>query len=324
MPIHRRTLLRLAAGAPFAGSVVAPGGAGAVPGLSPVGDEAARNTPLPPGAESRFATLNGVRLHYVIAGSGPALVLLHGWPQTWFSWSETMRTFADCFTVIAPDLRGLGLSERIASGYDKRNVADDIKALIDHEAGGRAAVVGHDMGGKAAYVLAHLHPDSVSRLVLVDCLLPGTENADALHGGAWHYGFHMAPDIPEMLTAGRERDYIRAQIRAWSHRKDAVPETSVIEYARHYATPGGMTAGFDYYRALPRDAALMASFGERKLAMPVLAVAGRQSVAGRLGSALRDRAEFLNEVLVEACGHFVAEEAPGPFHEAVRRFLPAS
>lgn len=324
MPIQRRTFLHLAAAAPFAGSAVTLGGAGAVPGLPPVGDKTARNTPLPPGAESRFATLNGVRLHYVIAGSGPALVLLHGWPQTWFSWLGTMRSFADRFTVIAPDLRGLGLSERTAVGYDKRTVAEDIKALIDHEAGGRVVVVGHDMGGKAAYVLAHLHPDTVSRLVLVDCLLPGTENADALHGGAWHYGFHMAPDIPEMLTAGRERDYIRAQIRAWSHRKDAVTEAAVTEYARHYATPGGMTAGFDYYRALPRDAVLMASFGERTLAMPVLAVAGRQSVAGRLGSALRSRSAHLSEVLVEACGHFVAEEAPGPFHDAIRHFLSDS
>jgi pimeloyl-ACP methyl ester carboxylesterase len=154
------------------------------------------------------------------------------------------------FTVVAPDLRGTGLSERTRTGYDKRTIAEDVRALILHAGAKQAHVVGHDMGGKAAYVLAHLYPDVVSKLVLVDCLLPGTENMDALRGGAWHYGFHMAPEIPEMLTEGRERDYIRAEIRAWSRRRDAISEAAIAEYAQHYSSPGGMTAGFNYYRAL--------------------------------------------------------------------------
>jgi pimeloyl-ACP methyl ester carboxylesterase len=131
------------------------------------------------------------------------------------------------------------------------------------------------MGGKAAYMLAHLHPECIEKLVLVDYLIPGTENMDALRGGAWHYGFHMAPDIPEMLTKGREREYIAAQIRAWSYRKDAVAEASIGEFARHYASLGGMTAGFNYYRALRGDAELAASFEGRRLDMPVLAIGGR-------------------------------------------------
>lgn len=176
------------------------------------------------------------------------------------------------------------------------------------------------MGGKAALVLAHLHPECVERLVLVDCLVPGTENGDALNGGAWHYGFHMAPCIPEMLTAGRERDYLRAQIRAWSFRKDAVSEAAITEFARHYATPGGMAAGFAYYRALRADAALVASFPQ-KLAMPVLAIAGRQGVGPRLAEALEGRSERLSRVVVEECGHFVAEEAPEVFRKELVRFL---
>jgi pimeloyl-ACP methyl ester carboxylesterase len=278
---------------------------------------------LPSGASSRFATLNGIRLHYVIAGSGAPLVLLHGWPQTWAAWRATMAAFSDRFTVIAPDLRGLGLSERTPSGYDKRTIAEDIRALIALEAGGRATVVGHDMGGKAAFVLAHLYPDSVARLVLVDCLVPGTENTDALRGGAWHYGFHMAPDVPEMLTAGRERAYIREQIRAWSYKKDAVSEDAITEHAQHYASPGGMTAGFNYYRALPIDAALVATFVERHLPMPVLTIAGQYGVESKLADALRGRVPNLTAVIAEHSGHFVAEEAPEFFQAQLERFLLA-
>lgn len=235
------------------------------------------STPLPKGASSRFAEVNGVRLHYVIAGSGPTLILLHGWPQTWFAWRDTIDRLSNRFTLIAPDLRGTGLSERTPAGYDKRTLATDIRDLIAHAAGGRAHVVAHDMGGKAAYMLAHLYPQSVAKLVLVDCLIPGTENMDALRGGAWHYGFHMAPEIPEMLTQGRERAYIAAQIRNWSYRKDAVTEEAISEFARHYATPGGMTAGFNLYRALREDAPLAASFTD-KLDMPILAIGGRHGV----------------------------------------------
>ena len=110
-------------------------------------------------------------------------------------------------------MRGTGLTELTPSGYDKRTIAEDIRALIAHTGASRAHVVGHDMGGKAAYVLAHLYPDCVAKLALIDCLLPGTENMDALRGGAWHYGFHMASEIPELLTRGREEEYIRAQIK---------------------------------------------------------------------------------------------------------------
>jgi pimeloyl-ACP methyl ester carboxylesterase len=260
-------------------------------------------------------------LHYVAAGSGPAVILLHGWPQTWFAWRETMERLSARFRCIAPDLRGLGLSERTPDGYDKRTIAADIAALIAQVAGGRAHVVGHDMGGKAAFVLAHLHAANVEKLVLVDCLVPGTENMDARRGGAWHYGFHMAPDIPEMLTRGRERDYIAAQIRTWSHKENAVTEAAITEFARHYATPGGMTAGFAYYRALRDDAALVDSFGDAKLEMPVLAIAGRHGVGAKLANALSKRAPKLTAVIAEDSGHFVAEEAPQFFYDHVEQFL---
>jgi len=179
------------------------------------------------------------------------------------------------------------------------------------------------MGGKAAYMLAHLHPDCVEKLVMVDCLIPGTENMDALRGGAWHYGFHMAPEIPEMLTKGRERDYIAAQIRAWSYNKGAVSEAAITEFAQHYATPGGMTAGFNYYRALREDAVLAASFEGRTLDMPILAIAGRHGVGTKLADGLRQQARNLTAVIAEDSGHFVAEESPDFFCDQVGRFLTA-
>jgi pimeloyl-ACP methyl ester carboxylesterase len=234
-----------------------------------------------------------------------------------------MERLSSRFRCVALDLRGLGLSERTPAGYDKQTIAADVAALIDHVADGRAHVVGHDMGGKAAFVLAHLQPRKVEKLVLVDCLVPGTENMDARRGGAWHYGFHMAPEIPETLTRGREREYIAAQIRAWSHRKDAVTEAAISEFARHYASAGGMTAGFAYYRALRDDAARVESFGGRKLEMPVLAIAGRYGVGTKLADALGPRAPNLTAVIAEDSGHFVAEEAPDFFCAQIERFLAA-
>jgi pimeloyl-ACP methyl ester carboxylesterase len=193
--------------------------------------------------------------------------------------------------------------------------------LILHAGAKHAHVVGHDMGGKVAYELAHLYPDAVSKLVLVDCLLPGTENMDVLRGGAWHYGFHMAPDVPEMLTEGRERDYIRAQIRAWSRRKDAISEDAIAEYAQHYASPGGMTAGFNYYRALREDAPLVARLQRRKLSTPVMTIAGLYGVGDKLAAALRTEAEDLTSVVAENSGHFVAEEEPELLCERLESFF---
>ena len=196
-------------------------------------------------------------MHYVEAGSGPTVILLHGWPQTWFAWHDTIAHLSSRFRLIAPDLRGTGLTERAASGYDKQTIAADIRGLILQLGLSKANIVGHDMGGKAAFVLAKLYPDFVERLVLVDCLIPGTEVTDALKGGAWHYGFHMAPDIPEMLTKGRERAYIAAQIRNWSFRKDAVSDHAIDEFAKHYAAGDGMATGFNLYRTLRKDAELV-------------------------------------------------------------------
>lgn len=272
-------------------------------------------------ASSHFAQVNGIRLHYLEMGKGPLVILLHGWPETSFAWRSTMNELSEHYRVVVPDLRGLGLSERTQSGYDKKTVATDIKALIDYLGEKQAVIVGHDMGGKTAYIMAHLYPQSVAKLVLVDCLIPGTENADALHGGAWHYGFHMAPKIPEMLTQGREKEYIRAQIKTWSFKKEAISDATIDVYAKHYSTPGGMTAGFNYYRTLKEDAALVATFHGQKLRMPILTISGGHSVGDKLPKALLNEVDSLQSIIVDDSGHFVAEEAPETFNSLLLQFL---
>ncbi|MDD2801119.1 alpha/beta hydrolase [Methylovulum sp.] len=276
---------------------------------------------LPKGASSHFAQVNGIRIHYVKMGEGPLVLLLHGWPQTWYEWRHTMPKLANNFTVVAPDLRGLGESELANDGYDKSTIAEDITALIRHFDVGKAVVVGHDMGGKTAYLLSLIHPDVVEKLVLVDCMLPGTENMDPVKGGMWHYGFHMAAEFPELLTQGKEREYITAQMTQWLHRKDAISEEAIAEYASHYASPGGMTAGFNYYRTLRDDAKVAASLANQKLSMPVLTIGGRYSVSDKLFQALRSQAVNITGVIAEHSGHFVPEEEADFFVNELERFL---
>jgi pimeloyl-ACP methyl ester carboxylesterase len=275
---------------------------------------------LPTGAESKFAQVNGMRMHYVKMGKGPLLILLHGWPQTWYEWHKVMPALADKFTVVAPDLRGLGLSEKTLTGYDKHTLANDVAALMKHLGEKSAIVVGHDMGGKVAYVLSLLHPQLVSKLIMVDCMPPGTENMDPAKGGMWHYGFHMAAEFPEMLTKDREREYISAQMTQWLHQKDAITPDARNEYAQHYASPGGMTAGFNYYRTLLDDARFLSAYADRKLSMPILTVAGRYGVSDNLFKAMVPKANQLKGVIAEESGHFVPEEAPAFLTEQIVKF----
>jgi pimeloyl-ACP methyl ester carboxylesterase len=269
-------------------------------------------------------TVNHVRLHCLEQGNGPLVILLHGWPETSYEWRFTMVSLSHKYRVVAPDLRGLGQSEKTPLGYDKKTIATDIKALIETLGEQQAIVIGHDMGGKVAYVMAHLYPENVKKLILVDCTIPGTENADALHGGSWHYGFHMTKDIPEMLTEGREKEYIRAQINHWTIQKDAIDDASISEYVKYYATEGGMTAGFNYYRTLPEDATLAEVFRRQTLSMPVLTISGRQGVADKLPDALISEAPHLEKAILEECGHFVPEEQPYLFNTIIQRFMDSS
>lgn len=280
-----------------------------------------------PGATHAYADLPDVRLHYVTAGRGPPLVLLHGWPQTWFEWREVMALLAGDFTLIAPDLRGLGDSSRPPDGYDTATLAGDVLALAREHLGlDRFCLAGHDWGGPVAYALAANAPESVRALAIVDVTIPGDGRAAGTNQGGrrWHHAFHMTPELPEALLAGREAVYLRWFYRTFGARPDAIGEAAEAEYLRTYAAPGALAAGLAYYRNIPLDAAQNAAALERfRLPMPVLAVGGGASW-GRgeeVEASLRVFAEDVRGLVIPEAGHWVPEEQPGALADALRRFF---
>ena len=260
------------------------------------------------------AELTDVKLHYVTGGDGPPVVLLHGWPQTWYEWRHVIPALAKHHRVIAPDLRGLGDSSRPEGGYDKKTVAGDIWELVTGKiAETRFHLVGHDWGGPTAYALAAAHPEAISRLVIIDVVIPGDGGDFSQGGRRWHHQFHMTPDLPEALTQGREEIYLRWFYRVFGHRPDAITDNDISEYLRTYAQPGAMRAGFEYYRALPQDAAENAEIVARfKLPMPVLAIggAGGRGRASEPEQSLRRVATNVRGEIIDACGHWIPEEQP--------------
>jgi pimeloyl-ACP methyl ester carboxylesterase len=268
----------------------------------------------------------GLRLHYVIVGDGPrTIVLVHGFPQTWLEWRHVIPALADAgFRVVAPDYRGAGDSWRPAGGYDKWTMAGDIRALVRErlEIEGPVAVVGHDIGLMVAYAYAQRYRDEVSHLVVVDAPLPGTAVFDRLRSDprVWHFAFHGARDVAEMLVAGRERQYLQVFFNARIFDPSTITREDLDAYVDAYAAPGAMRAGFELYRAFDHDAADNRAALERngKLSVPVLAVGGEISTSGALvEEMMREVADDVTGVRIPRTGHWVPEENPAAFNEAL-------
>jgi len=283
-----------------------------------------------PDFQHNYAELGDVMLHYVTLGSGPPVVLLHGWPQTWYEWRYVMPKLAARFTVIAPDLRGLGDSSRPLTGYDKRTVADDVWRLMTDVLGHRAFhLVGHDWGGPTAYALAASHPEAVTRLAIVDVVIPGDGGDFSQGGRRWHHQFHITPDLPEALVAGRERVYLQWFYQTFAYKPGAIDDAALDEFVRTYSQPGALRAGFNFYRAMAEDAktnAAQLATGFR-LPMPVLAVGGAVSYPHGRGrgadveASLRRVATDVRGAVIAECGHFVPEEAPDELSRLLLDFL---
>jgi pimeloyl-ACP methyl ester carboxylesterase len=260
-----------------------------------------------------FADLGDVRLHYVTAGSGPAVVLIHGWPQTWYMWRHIMPGLAEKYRVVAPDLRGLGDSSKPVLGYDKKTLANDIWRLMHDVLGEkRFFAVGHDWGGPTAYSLAAQHRDAVRRLAIFDAPVPG-DGTPVMFNNRWHHGLHWELDFPEALTAGREDVYLGFFYRNWGGRPDCIPEADQAEYLRTYRLPGSMRAGFNLYRATPQDVIDNEAFvAEGKLKMPVLCYGGPLGRGRGMGAieSWRRVAEDVRGGIAEGCGHWIPEERP--------------
>jgi pimeloyl-ACP methyl ester carboxylesterase len=276
------------------------------------------------GIRHHHAELGDVRLHYVTAGNGFPVVLLHGWPQSWFEWRHIIPGLAQQYRVIAPDLRGLGDSSRPAGGYDKKTIGHDIWRLV-HEVLGIDAfyLVGHDWGGPTAYAVAAAHPGAVRKLAILDVTIPGDGSPTISQGGRrWHHALHQTLDLPEALIAGREDIYLGWFYRNYGARPLAEEETA--EYLRTYRQPGALRAGFSYYRAIPTDiadnAATAASF---KLPMPVLALGGDRAWGRReeVLDSLRRMATDVRGGIVENCGHWMPEEQPAVLLDRLLAFF---
>ncbi len=269
------------------------------------------------------AELGDVRLHYVTAGRGFPVVLLHGWPQSWYEWRHIIPGLTEKFRIIAPDLRGLGDSSRPLDGYDKKTVGHDVWRLVNEVLGlSEFYLVGHDWGGPTAYAIAAAHPEAVRKLAILDVTIPGDGSANISQGGRrWHHAFHQTLDLPEALVSGREDIYFGWFYRNYGARPDAMSESDIAEYLRVYRQPGALRAGFSYYRAISRDIADNAAQSTRaKLPMPVLALGGDRSWGRGMEvmESLRRLAVDVQGGVVENCGHWMPEEQPA---DLLRRLL---
>ncbi|HEY5850156.1 MAG TPA: alpha/beta hydrolase [Lysobacter sp.] len=274
--------------------------------------------------QSHSATVNGVTLHYLQAGKGSQspVVLLHGYAETSHMWRPLMPLLAGRHVVIAPDLRGAGSSSKPDSGYEKKILAQDIHALVKSLGYPKVKIVGHDIGLMVAYAYAAQYPDEVESIVLMDAFLPGVGDWTKvwLLRDLWH--FHFYGETPLKLVDGRERIYFE---HFWNDfaadRNHSVPEADRQFYAAEYAKPGGMRAGFEYFKSFEQDAKDFAGFAQNKLQMPMLVLAGEK--AG--GQFLIDQGRMVDSnvegVLVKGSGHWLMEEAPDQTIPALVSFL---
>ncbi|MGY1607004.1 MULTISPECIES: alpha/beta fold hydrolase [unclassified Geodermatophilus] len=290
-----------------------------------------------PGVEHGTAVVApGVRIHHVVAGAaaagGRTVVLVHGYPQSWWSWRHVIGPLAEAgHRVVAVDLRGAGGSSRPAMGYDTWTLAGDVHTVVrDHLAvDGRVAVVGHDIGSMVALAHGLRFRGDADRLVLMEATLPGTQVHEQLASDPrhWHYAFHATPDLPEFLTAGREREYLRFFFDGAAHDPCAITADDLDRYAADFRQPGAMRAGFELYRAFVQDdrdnRAALAAAG--RLTVPVLAVAGEANLFAEVDEAMaREVADDVRAVTVPRAGHWVPEENPSGLLEVLLPFLEVS
>jgi pimeloyl-ACP methyl ester carboxylesterase len=261
--------------------------------------------------DARVADVNGVRLHYLVAGQGDPVILLHGYAETSHMWRPLIGELAKTHRVVAPDLRGFDQSSKPDSGYDKKTMAQDVHALAVSLGLERARLVGHDIGLMVAYAYAAQYSTEVDRLVLMDAFLPGVGDWQSvwLLRDLWH--FHFYGEVPLKLVAGRERIYFE---HFWNDFAadpgHSVPEADREFYAVAYARPGGMRAGFEVFHAFPQDAKDFAQFAQVKLTMPMLVLSGEKASGEFLIQQGRLVADNVEGVIVHGSGHWLMEEAP--------------
>ena len=283
---------------------------------------------LPDGFTRDKASVGGVGIDYVIGGSGPTLVLLHGYPQTWYEWRHIMPALSERYTVIAPSLRGAGHSDAPPTGYEKVTLAGDIHGLLvqlGHDADIR--LVGHDIGTMVAYAYAAAHPEDVHKLVLSEAPIPdesiyGFPSLTPQGPGAWHFGFFsLMNGFAEEMIAGREALWISKFTDALEVVKGSVTAEDIAVYAGYLSEPAHLRANLAWFRTLPLDMAATAQSKKAKLAMPVLAIGAEGSLGEFVGTQVREYAGDVTAIVVADCGHWLYEERPEEMTQRLLAFL---
>jgi pimeloyl-ACP methyl ester carboxylesterase len=279
---------------------------------------------------SGMGQVNGTTLHYVRGGSGPAMILLHGFPQDWSVFRRIMPRLARTFTVVAVDLRGIGGSAATPSGYDAATLAEDIHQLASHLAVERPYVAGHDNGGMVAYAFARLHPETTRGVMILDVPIPGLEPWEQVKVDPvlWHFGFHQTPNAPERLIAGREAIYFREVFfNRFARNPKAISDADLAHYVRSYASPDRLRAGLEVYRAYPLNERFNASRRD-PIDVPIVLAGGEHSQAPlnqQVAQSLRDHG--WRNVSVESIadsGHQVIDEQPAAVADLLERYAARS
>jgi len=272
--------------------------------------ETAKAEPANPPSNFKHATaeVNGIKIHYVIGGKGDPLVLVHGFGQNWYMWNRLLPELSKHFTVIAPDLRGVGESDKPESGYDKKTMATDIHELVNQLGYKKINLAGHDIGLMVAYAYAAQYGDSVSKVALMDALLPGIEPVwSNVKASAWWFGFFGWPASGDIVK-GKEKEFLTNFWPVVGHVKDPFTPEETTEFIRAYAVEGGTTAAFKWFGAFDQDGKDNVIFMKKKLKMPLLAMGGEYFAAAFLKDHSKLVAENVSESKIAGSGHWLVQE----------------
>jgi pimeloyl-ACP methyl ester carboxylesterase len=274
---------------------------------------------------SRYIDTDGLRQHAVIGGQGPPLLLVHGWPENWYTWRLLMPALARDFEVVAVDQRGVGLTDKPQDGYDTGTLAGDLAAMMDELGHRRFAVVGHDTGFAISYALAADHADRVARVGLLE--LPGSPGTapppplflpGPLNDRLWHLTFNRIDGLNEQLVAGREDLFFRWEFDAAAKR---LADDVIGYYVGLLSNPDSLRGSFGWYRALEASIAQNEQRATRRLTMPVLGIGGEMSFGENVGNGVRAVADDVQSLVIPGTGHFLAEESPDELLAALTAFL---